>query len=144
MLGSCYTQKPPKLHGPSFLTHHAASSLFAARYHPISLGFPSIPFPYFCYNCLPMSRSNLHPALLREQRKRAAQAWGNSKALGSSICSSAPPDLGPLASLSPCSPVVRCTKAILAFRSYKAQFTVGLQSAGNAAWKGQGLQDRFP
>ena len=41
-------------------------------------------------------------------------------------------------------PVVRCSKAILAFRSYKSQFTVGFQSAGSAAWKGQGLQGRFP
>lgn len=61
MLGSCYIQNLPKSHRPSFLTHHAASSQLGAHYHSTSLGVPSIPFPYFCYNCLPMSRSNLHP-----------------------------------------------------------------------------------
>jgi len=39
VLGSCYTQNPPKSHWPSLLTHQAASSYFAAHYHSISLGF---------------------------------------------------------------------------------------------------------
>lgn len=48
---------------------------------PRPLCFQSIPSPYFCYDCLPMSRSNLHPAWLWEQRRTAAQAWGNGRAL---------------------------------------------------------------
>lgn len=41
---------------------------------PLNLSWPP-PFPYFCYNHLPTSRSHLLPALLWEPRRRAAQAW---------------------------------------------------------------------
>lgn len=112
---------------------------------PFNLSWcPKYPFPLLLLQLPTKSRSNPHPALVWEQR-RAAQAWDNGRAFWSSVHRSAPPDLGPIAFLSPCSPVVQCTKATQQeqFRSYKAQFTAGFQSAGSAAWKGQGSKGTF-
>lgn len=116
MLGNCYIQNPQKLHWPSSLTHHTvARSLL----HVTTQSLSASPFPLLSLQSPTNVKVTLAPSSAvgsEEESCTGLVGQGHLELSGSSE----PPDLGPLASLSPCPPIVQCAEAILALKSYKA------------------------
>lgn len=141
MLGKLLHPEPPKITS-AIIPDTSRCQLTVRCTLPFNLSrSPKYPFPLFLLQ-LP---TNVKVKPAPRKQRIAVQAWGSGRAFWSSILSSSPPDLRPLSFLSPCSPVVQCAKTTQQeqFRSYKAQFTAGFQSAGGAAWKGQGSRGTF-